>query len=90
MLSKSLLHQINSLAAVDREISSASVVDVVTVRCFEAFQSIAAPNSFIRYPSELLRVPGWSAKAASAAARKTWDDSVLMSNRSARVAVPLR
>ena len=53
----------------DRAYSSASVVDLVTVRCLVAFQSIGRPKSFTRYPSELLRVAGSSANEASEAVK---------------------
>jgi hypothetical protein len=48
--SKNRCHQIISTAAVDRERSSASVVERVTDRCRVAFQSIRPPNSINRYP----------------------------------------
>jgi hypothetical protein len=47
---KNRYHQIISTAVVDRERSSASVVERVTDRYKVAFQSIRPPNSIKRYP----------------------------------------
>jgi hypothetical protein len=62
---KRLFHQIISDAVRESEYSSASVVDLDTVRCFVAFQSIGMPNNLNRNPSELLLVIGSSANDAS-------------------------
>ena len=70
MEAKNLRHQMASLAAVDSDSSSASVLEVVTVRCLAARQSIGPLYSWKRYPSELLRVSTSSAKAASLEQRK--------------------
>lgn len=63
--------QSRCFAASERATSSASVVDVVTIRCFLADQSIGPPKRVKMKPWELFR-PMLSAKLASDAARKTY------------------
>src|SRR5437868_349318 len=63
----SRFHHRTSLAVCDRASNSASVLEVVTVRCLVERQSIGPPNSLNRYPSVLYLVTGSSAKAASLA-----------------------
>src|ERR1700761_2888131 len=49
----SLFQAISSFAVRERASSSASVLNVVTVSCFDAFQSTGPPYRVNRYPSEL-------------------------------------
>ena len=72
MASKNLSHQRVSFDISDRASSSASVVLVVTVFCFEVFQSIAPSTRVKTYLCVLQRVSGTLPYEASELALKTF------------------
>ena len=71
----------SSFPAVKNANSSASVELVVTVLCFDVFQSIAPLNNMNVYPWELWQVLGSFAKDASLLARNIlWESTIWVSN----------
>lgn len=74
---RSRLHYQRCFPASDSPNSSASVVGVITVRCFVAFQSTGPPQTQQIYPIELLR-SSWSPYKASLT---SCTDSMLPSNQ---------
>jgi hypothetical protein len=66
MVLNTLFHQYVAFAASDKARYSASVVEIVTARCFLDFYLIRPLYSLQRYPAEL-HWSGWSANAASEA-----------------------
>src|SRR5580700_909577 len=68
----SRFYYISSFAVVDRAKSSASVLDIVTVRCFVALKYIIPPKSYKQKLLKLYRVALSSANAESLYIRKTF------------------
>jgi hypothetical protein len=71
---KNHLHQITFLTAQVRARSLTSILDVMTVTCLIALQSIRLSYSWKRYSSELFRVLSSSTNAASLATRNMFED----------------